>query len=207
MTLRHSGVAAAFVVAAASTISHSAAAAQTGAVMPADSGAATADVQFVQGMIHHHAQALVMTALVPARTRSEAMRLLAERITVSQRDEIGLMQRWLRQHGQTVTQAPVTLEAFDASHHHMMMPGMLTGAELHQLADTTGPVFDRLFLDGMIRHHGGALTMVADLFATPGGAQDSWIYQFASDIDADQRAEIQRMRAMLAAPTDTPSHD
>jgi len=205
MTLRLAGVAAAFAVVGASVIPHSGANAQASAAVPPDSGSA-ADVQFVQGMIHHHAQALVMTALVPTRTRSEAMRLLAERITVSQRDEIGLMQRWLRQHGQTVTQAPVTLEAFDASHHHMMMPGMLTSAELHQLADTSGPDFDRLFLRGMIQHHGGALTMVADLFATPGGAQDSWIYQFASDIDADQRAEIRRMRAMLPAPADVPTH-
>jgi len=160
-----------------------------------------ADTRFIQGMIHHHAQALVMTALIPTHSQSEAMQLLGERISVSQRDEIGLMQRWLRNRGQAVPEPPVTLAQYDAGSHHMMMPGMLTGDELHELAAASGPEFDRLFLAGMIKHHGGALTMVADLFGTPGGGQDSWIYQFAADIEASQRAEIQRMSAMLTALT------
>jgi uncharacterized protein (DUF305 family) len=162
--------------------------------------AATADVRFVQGMIHHHAQALVMTDLLSSRSQTEAMHLLAERITVSQRDEIGLMQRWLTARHADVPQPPVTLEQ-SAGHpaHETMMPGMLTAAELQQLAAASGAEFDRLFLAFMIQHHEGALTMVADLFAKPGAGQDSWIYQFASDVDADQRAEIARMRRMLAA--------
>jgi len=179
------------------------AAAQSSPAAQVDTGkpGSSADTRFIQGMIHHHAQALVMTALVPTHSQSASMQLLAERITVSQRDEIGLMQRWLAGRNEAVPHPPVTLEQYDAGGHHMMMPGMLTGAELHQLAAASGPEFDRLFLDGMIKHHGGALTMVADLFGTPGGGQDSWIYQFASDIDASQRAEIQRMGAMLTALT------
>lgn len=183
----------------ASTVAAFAAAAQTGAAATRP-GPSAADVGFVQGMIHHHAQALVMTALVPARGGSEAMRLLAERITVSQRDEIRLMQRWLAAREAEIPQPPVTLAQYDAAghQHHVMMPGMLTGAELHALAAASGPDFDRLFLEGMIRHHGGALTMVADLFGTPGSGQDSWIYAFAADVDADQRAEIRRMQTMLS---------
>lgn len=163
-----------------------------------------ADIRFVQGMIHHHAQALVMTALVPSHSRSEALGLLADRITVSQRDEIGLMQRWLRAQGAEAPHPPVTLEQAMGHHDHaMMMPGMLSTAQLQQLAAATGAGFDRLFLEFMIQHHGGALTMVTDLFGSPGAGQDSWIYQFASDVDADQRAEIARMRQMLAAMSDS----
>lgn len=173
--------------------------------MDAIAQAANPDVQFVQGMIHHHAQALVMTALLPSRSQTEAMRLLAERITVSQRDEIGLMQRWLTTRHANVPHPPVTLEQSDEhAGHAMMMPGMLSAEEIRQLAAASGVEFDRLFLTFMIRHHEGALTMVIDLFATPGAGQDSWIYQFASDVDADQRAEIARMRQMLAAMPEPP---
>jgi uncharacterized protein (DUF305 family) len=146
------------------------------------------DVAFVNGMIAHHAQALVMTALVPARTQREEMRLLARRIEATQEEEITRMRRWLEVRG-----APV----HDHGAGHLHMPGMLTAAELDALAAATGTAFDRLFLELMIRHHEGALTMVEDLFATERGGHDPEIYLFASDVDADQRAEIARMRTLL----------
>jgi uncharacterized protein (DUF305 family) len=157
-----------------------------------------ADTRFMQHMIGHHAQALEMTKLVPGRTSRDDMRLLAERIDVSQRDEIALMRQWLEQRGEGV---PST----DAQHHTAIghgprMPGMLTAAELTQLAKATGAEFDRLFLEYMIRHHEGALTMVKDLFGTPGAAQETETYRFATDVEADQRAEIARMRALLKRP-------
>jgi uncharacterized protein (DUF305 family) len=157
-----------------------------------------ADARFMQHMIGHHAQALEMTKLVPSRTSRDDMRLLAERIDVSQRDEIALMRQWLEQRGEGV---PST----DAQHHTAIghgprMPGMLTAAELTQLARATGAEFDRLFLEYMIRHHEGALTMVKDLFGTPGAAQETETYRFATDVEADQRAEIARMRALLKRP-------
>jgi uncharacterized protein (DUF305 family) len=151
-----------------------------------------ADVRFMQSMIGHHAQAVEMTALLASRTMSDAMRTLARRIEVSQADEITMMQRWLEARGQEVP----------GSHaHHMagatLMPGMLTQAEMDRLAAATGAEFDRLFLEGMIKHHEGALVMVKELFATPGAGQESEIFAFASDVDADQRMEIDRMRGML----------
>ena len=153
-----------------------------------------ADVTFMQGMIHHHAQALDMTELLATRTDSDDMKKLALRISVSQTDEIKMMRRWLAVRGQEVPGEHA---------HHMpgapMMPGMLNAEEMARLAAAKGQEFDRLFLEGMIKHHGGALTMVHDLFATPGAGQDSEIYAFASDVDADQRMEIDRMAAMLAA--------
>jgi uncharacterized protein (DUF305 family) len=154
-----------------------------------------ADTRFMQQMIGHHAQALEMTKLVPTRTSRDDMRLLAERIDVSQRDEIALMQQWLRQRGEE-------LPAADAHDHAAMgqqplMPGMLTAGELAQLGRATGTTFDRLFLEYMIRHHEGALTMVKQLFATPGAAQETETYRFATDVDADQRTEIARMQALL----------
>jgi uncharacterized protein (DUF305 family) len=154
-----------------------------------------ADTRFMQHMIGHHAQALEMTKLVPTRTNRDDMRLLAERIDVSQRDEILLMRQWLVQRGETVPSP-------DAHHHAAMghaplMPGMLTATELERLAKTTGVEFDRLFLEYMIRHHEGAVTMVKDLFGTPGAAQETETYRFATDVEADQRAEIERMRALL----------
>ena len=155
-----------------------------------------ADVRFMQGMIGHHAQALEMTALLPSRTRSEDMRKLAQRIEVSQADEIGMMQEWLRRRG-----APLP----DPHAHHApgatLMPGMLTTEEMATLAAAKGEEFDRLFLEFMIKHHEGALIMVKELFATPGAGQESEIFAFASDVDADQRMEIDRMSAMLASLT------
>lgn len=152
------------------------------------------DVVFMQGMLPHHAQALDMTALVADRTQRREIHLIAERIDVSQRDEMAWMTRWLRAQG---------AEPPDAhAHHgagHALMPGMLTPAEMAQLAAATGPAFDRLFLQLMIRHHEGALLMVDSLLAD-GGGQDSEVYRLASDIEADQQAEIQRMRRLLDVP-------
>jgi uncharacterized protein (DUF305 family) len=151
-----------------------------------------ADVRFMQGMIGHHAQALEMTALLPSRTSSEDMRLLAKRIELSQEDEIKMMQDWLEARG---AKPP------DPHAHHApgatLMPGMLTADEMARLAAATGPTFDRLFLEYMIKHHDGALVMVKELFSSPGAGQDPEIFAFASDVDADQRMEIARMSAML----------
>lgn len=150
-----------------------------------------ADTRFMQGMIAHHAQALEMTELLKTRTRSEDMKLLALRIELSQADEIEMMKEWLRRRGEPLPDP-------HAHHSHEgLMPGMLTPEEMQKLADASGPEFDRLFLESMIRHHEGALVMVEELFSQPGAGQDSEIYAFASDVDADQRMEIARMRAML----------
>jgi uncharacterized protein (DUF305 family) len=154
-----------------------------------------ADVRFMQGMIAHHAQALEMTGLLPARSTSEDMRLLGRRIEASQEDEIRMMREWLQRRGQKPP---------DAHAHHApgapLMPGMLSADEMGRLADARGPAFDRLFLEFMIKHHEGALTMVKDLFSVPGAGQESEIFAFASDVDADQRMEIDRMSAMLVKP-------
>ena len=158
---------------------------------------AAEDVRFMQHMIAHHAQALVMAALVPERTRSEAMRLLAERIEVSQRDEIALMQQWLRDRGEHVPEVGAAGAVHGAAHGEAMMPGMLTAEELARLEQARGEEFDRLFLELMIRHHEGALVMVSELFAAPGAGQDPEVFRLAMDVDADQRAEIRRMQAML----------
>ena len=174
----------------------------------ADSGRrrySEADVRFMQRMIGHHAQALAMTALVPTRTSREDMRLLAQRIEVSQQHEIGLMRRWLTDRHEGVPNPDDHHEHHGASadtghgagHHEAPMPGMLTPEELARLAAATGAGFDRLFLEFMIRHHEGALTMVAELLATNGAGQETDVFRFASEVDADQRAEIARMRTLL----------
>ena len=152
-----------------------------------------ADVQFMQGMIGHHAQALELSALVPSRTTNEDIRKLAQRIEISQADEIRLMREWLQARG-----APVPGEHAHHAHGAALMPGMLTAEEMQRLAAAKGPEFDRLFLAGMIKHHEGAITMVQELFATPGAGQEPDLFAFASDVDADQRMEIDRMAAMLA---------
>jgi uncharacterized protein (DUF305 family) len=161
-----------------------------------------ADIAFMQGMIGHHAQALRMTALVPARSARADVRLLAERIDAGQRSEIAQMRQWLRTRG-------LDTAAMAGQHQHQhaggaddhgMMPGMLTEPELEALAAATGAEFDRLFLESMIRHHEGAVTMVATLFFTNGAGQEPEVFRLASDVDADQRAEIARMRTMLGAP-------
>jgi len=150
----------------------------------------------MQGMIAHHAQALEMTSLIPSRTNREEFRLLGQRIDVSQKDEIAMMQRWLRAHGAEVPSLDEHHMHHDAAGHMMMMPGMLTHDEMAQLANSTGVAFERLFLEFMIRHHQGALSMVGDLFGSPGAAQDPQVFAFASDVDADQRAEIKRMQTL-----------
>jgi uncharacterized protein (DUF305 family) len=153
-----------------------------------------ADVKFMQGMIGHHSQAVEMVALLQSRSTSENMRMLGQRIEVSQIDEIKMMQRWLEVRGQEIP-------GEHAMHMHgaTLMPGMLTEEEMARLAEAKGAEFDRLFLEGMIKHHGGALTMVQELFTTPGAGQEVEIFSFASDVDADQRMEIDRMGAMLNA--------
>jgi uncharacterized protein (DUF305 family) len=154
------------------------------------------DVQFMQGMIAHHAQALEMTSLIPGRSSREAFRLLGQRIEVSQKDEIAMMQRWLQDHGAEASSLDAHHMHHDAAGHMMMMPGMLSHQEMAQLEKSTGAEFERLFLQYMIRHHQGALAMVADLFGTKGSAKDPQIFNYASDIDADQRAEIRRMQTL-----------
>jgi uncharacterized protein (DUF305 family) len=169
-----------------------------------------ADVVFMQNMIHHHAQALVMSGLAPERAGSEEIRRLAERIHRSQTDEIALMQRWLRERGEEAPQVDLTGHGDHAGHEHhrhhppthgddehTLMAGMLTPEQLEELAGARGAEFDRLFLEFMIFHHEGAILMVEELFSVPGAAQDSEIYQFASHVDADQRIEIGRMHWML----------
>jgi uncharacterized protein (DUF305 family) len=153
-----------------------------------------ADVEFMQGMIGHHAQAVEMVDLLKTHTASDQMRKLGQRIELSQVDEIKMMQRWLEVRGQKV---PGVHDMRDMHMPDMLMPGMLTEQEMERLAAAKGPDFDRLFLEGMIKHHGGALTMVKELLATPGAGQDAEIFAFASDVDADQRMEIDRMAAML----------
>ena len=163
------------------------------AVDPGSIRVTAADVAFMQQMIGHHAQAVEMVALLNSRTTREDMRMLGLKIEVSQSDEIHMMERWLEARGQPLP-GPHT--------HHgdgtTLMPGMLTAAEMGALAEASGPAFDRLFLQGMIKHHEGALTMVKQLFETPGAAQEAEVFAFASEVDADQRMEIDRMRAMLA---------
>lgn len=152
------------------------------------------DTKFMQGMIGHHAQALEMTALLYTNSESDDMKLLAKRIEVSQIDEINMMKEWLTARRETLPD--------EHAHHagdHALMPGMLTQAEMQALRAAKGKDFDRLFLVGMIKHHQGALTMVKELFATPRAGQDAEIFAFASDVDADQSMEIDRMAAMLAA--------
>jgi uncharacterized protein (DUF305 family) len=157
----------------------------------------------MEHMIHHHAQALAMTALVPDRTTRGDVRLLAERIEVSQRDEIAQMRRWLESRGEAAPR-PDTAHAEHAHHGagaaHAGMPGMLSTSEMARLAAARGSEFDRLFLELMIRHHEGALTMVAELFGTPGAGQDTDVFRIASEVDADQEMEIIRMRGLLSAP-------
>jgi uncharacterized protein (DUF305 family) len=152
----------------------------------------------MRGMITHHAQALGMTALVPARSARDDVRLLAQRIEVSQQGEIALMRRWLEAHGHDAPAADA--HSMHGAGGHAAMPGMLTPEEMARLAAATGPEFDRLFLVFMIRHHEGALAMVAELFGTPGAAQETGVFRLASDVDADQRAEIARMRRLSGAP-------
>jgi uncharacterized protein (DUF305 family) len=154
----------------------------------------TADIRFISGMIGHHAQAVTMTALVPARTTNAAIRTLAARIANAQRDEIAIMERWLRERG-----LPIPTQGHDDhASHGPAMPGMLTPSQLRDLTAARDDAFDRLFLRLMIQHHEGAVVIVTDLFATDGAAQDQTVFRFASDVQVDQRTEIARMQRMLA---------
>jgi uncharacterized protein (DUF305 family) len=169
-----------------------------------------ADVHFMTGMIGHHAQALVMSAMAPTHGASPAVQRLAARIINAQRDEIATMQRWLEDRGQPVPEVHIegtTLMIHGAGghHDHMAMPGMLSEAQIAELDAARGTEFDRLFLAYMIQHHGGAVVMVDDLFAADGAAQDAATFKLASDIQVDQRTEITRMQQMLdALPGSTP---
>lgn len=151
-------------------------------------GYTVADVQFMQHMIGHHQQAVVMSALAATHGASAPVLKLAQKIDISQRDEIGFMQQWLRERDQAVP---------DSMHMHALMPGMLTPEQMAQLAAARGPEFDRLYLGFMIRHHRGALQMVEELFDTPGAGQDPDLFRFVSDVDADQRDEIYVMQKLL----------
>jgi uncharacterized protein (DUF305 family) len=148
-----------------------------------------ADVAFMQGMIHHHAQALVMAGMAPTHGASGAIQVMAARIINAQKDEIALMEAWLRNNGEPVP---------DPSHRgHETMPGMLTSDQMADLAAARGVDWDLRFLTYMIQHHEGAVTMVEDLFGTFGAAQGDAVFKLASDIEADQTSEIDRMRTML----------
>jgi uncharacterized protein (DUF305 family) len=155
-----------------------------------------ADVRFMQGMIHHHAQALRMTDLVPARSSDEGLGLLAKRIDISQETEIEQMRSWLKARGED---APELHRIHGHAHGigQELMPGMLTETELKQLAAARGTAFARLFLQSMIRHHEGAMQMVAELYAADGGVEPE-ADAFARHVDADQQIEIARMQTMLA---------
>ena len=168
-----------------------------------------ADIQFMQGMIMHHSQAVEMTALIAAHTQNKDVRSLGARISRSQSDEIKFMKRWLAARGQplamdmgemdmskmNVTKMDAT--GMDATGQTMLMPGMLTSKQMAALRQAQGREFDRLFLTGMMQHHGGALIMVKDLFDTAGAGQDAEIFTFATDADNSQRAEIKIMQSML----------
>ena len=157
-----------------------------------------ADVAFMQGMIMHHAQAVEMTALIPSHTDSKDLHSLGARISSSQSDEMSFMKRWLAARGQPISMAMPGMPDMDRSGRPMtLMPGMLTPDQMEALRKAKGDEFDRLFLTGMIQHHNGALTMVKDLFDTAGAGQDADLFNFATDADNTQRAEIHIMETML----------
>jgi uncharacterized protein (DUF305 family) len=157
-----------------------------------------ADVKFMQGMIMHHQQAVEMTALIESRTENKALRELGAKITSSQSDEIRFMQRWLAARGEATSMAMPGMPDMDASGKPLpLMPGMLTPEQMEALRKAKDAEFDHLFLTGMIQHHNGALIMVKDLFNSAGAGQDADIFNFATDADNTQRAEIKIMQTML----------
>jgi uncharacterized protein (DUF305 family) len=173
--------------------------ASTTAVLPP---ASPKNVEFMQGMIMHHAQAVEMTALIESHTENKDLRLLGARISHSQSEEIKFMQHWLEARGEPTTMpmpkmSGMDMAGMDMSKDQMLMPGMLTAKQMEALRNARGTDFDRLFLTGMIQHHGGALIMVKDLFDTAGAGQDAVLFNFATDIDSGQRAEIRIMQNML----------
>jgi uncharacterized protein (DUF305 family) len=152
-----------------------------------------ADVEFMQGMIMHHSQAVEMTALIPSHTENKDIRSLGAKISSSQSDEIRFMQRWLAARGEPTSMAMAGMPDMKMA----PMPGMLTPAQMAALRKATGAEFDHLFLTGMIQHHNGALVMVKDLFNEAGAGQDADIFNFATDADNTQQAEIKIMQNML----------
>ena len=158
-----------------------------------------ADIEFMSGMIPHHAQAVIMGGWARTHGARQDVAVLCERIVVGQSDEIAMMQQWLRDRGQAVPDAKSTRHKMkmNGMEHDMLMPGMMTDEQMAALDKARGPEFDRLFLEGMIRHHQGAIDMVDLLFKSHGAAQDEVIYRFASDVYADQSTEIARMEKML----------
>ena len=164
-----------------------------------------ADVEFMQGMIMHHAQAIEMTALIDSHTENKDLHFLGARISRSQSDEIKFMQRWLDVRGESISMSPQKMtgseshiDLMEMSHESMhLMPGMLTPEQMEALRKAKGAEFDHLFLTGMIQHHNGALTMVKDLFDSAGAGQDAELFNFATDVDTGQRAEIRIMQNML----------
>jgi uncharacterized protein (DUF305 family) len=172
------------------------------AIATADSAArafAPADVDFMQGMVPHHAQAIEMSVLAIPNGARYDVRRLAERIIISQRDEIRMMRRWLTTRNQEAPDSTATRHKMrmNGTVHEMLMPGMLSDEEMAALAKAKGAAFDRLYLEGMIRHHRGAIDMVETLFSHGDAAHDDTVFRFASDVIADQSAEITRMTQML----------
>lgn len=170
-------------------------AAAQAAPKPAPPPYTAADVQFMTGMIQHHAQAILIAGWIPTHGASQSMIALGERIVVGQQDEITLMTRWLKDRGQPV---PDTMSSMHHD-HDPMMPGMLSQAQLDSLNQARGTGFDRLFLTYMIQHHMGAIVMVNQLFATPGATEDEATFRLASNVYADQTTEIGRMQKLLAS--------
>ena len=168
--------------------------ASTRATLPPDS---PADVQFMQNMIMHHAQAVEMTALIDSHTQNNELRTLGARISRSQSDEIKFMKRWLMARAEPTSPPMHHMPGMDMSSHEMLMPGMLTAKQMAALRKAKGQEFDQLFLRGMIQHHNGALIMVKELFDTAGAGQDAELFNFATDVDSGQRAEIKIMQTML----------
>lgn len=171
--------------------------------LPADTHAtlpplSRADVEFMQGMIMHHSQAVEMTALIPSHTENNDVRALGAKISSSQADEIRMMQRWLAARGQATSMEMPGMPGMDMQGNSMaLMPGMLSAEQMEALRKARGTEFDKLFLSGMIQHHGGALVMVKDLFNSAGAGQDAEIFDFATDVDNSQRAEIRIMQKLL----------
>jgi uncharacterized protein (DUF305 family) len=162
-----------------------------------------ADVRFMSGMISHHAQAIAMAKLVPERTETQSIRTLAGRVINAQADEIAIMSTWLKDRGQPVPEPdPKGMKMMHGGQEHVMrMPGMLTDEQMKQLEGARGAQFDKLFLQLMIQHHRGAVSMVKDLFNSYGAGQDETVFKFASDVNVDQTTEIARMERMLFAIT------
>ncbi len=160
------------------------------------------DVEFMQGMIMHHGQAVEMTAMIGSRSENKGLRLLGARISHSQSDEMRFMNRWLTARGEPIEMSMPEMKGMDMPgmkmpSHQMLMPGMLSAKQMDALKKAKGVEFDRLFLAGMIQHHTGALTMVQDLFDTAGAGQDADLFNFATDVDSGQRSEIRIMQGML----------